>query len=83
LLKGEFPSVRVTGTSINIQGSFSLYASTEPLFVVDGVAVESIGNIPPQIVSSIEVLKGASATIYGTRGSNGVILITLISSENY
>jgi TonB-dependent SusC/RagA subfamily outer membrane receptor len=81
LLKGEFPSVRVTGTSINIQGSFSLYASTEPLFVVDGVAVESIGDIPPQMISSIEVLKGASATIYGTRGSNGVILITLISSK--
>jgi TonB-dependent SusC/RagA subfamily outer membrane receptor len=82
LLRGEFPSVRVTGTSINIQGSFSFNAGTEPLFVVDGVAVSSIGEIPPQMVSTIEILKGASASMYGTRGSNGVILITLIGSKD-
>jgi TonB-dependent SusC/RagA subfamily outer membrane receptor len=75
------PSVRVNGTSITIQGSNSLNAGTEPLFVVDGVAVSSIGEIPPQMVSTIEVLKGAAASMYGTRGSNGVILITLIGSK--
>jgi TonB-dependent SusC/RagA subfamily outer membrane receptor len=82
LIRGVFPSVRVIGTTINIEGSMSLYASTEPLFIVDGVTVESIGEIPPQMISSIEILKGAAATIYGTRGSNGVILITLISSKD-
>jgi len=82
MIKGEFPGVKVIGTSINIQGSFSLYSSTEPLFVVDGVARESIGNIPPQMVKSIEVLKGASATIYGTRGACGVILINLIGAKD-
>jgi TonB-dependent SusC/RagA subfamily outer membrane receptor len=82
MIKGQVPGVSVSGKSINIQGSFSLYASTEPLFVVDGVARESIDDIPPQMVKSIEVLKGASASIYGTRGANGVILINLISSED-
>jgi TonB-dependent SusC/RagA subfamily outer membrane receptor len=82
LIKGEFSGVKVIGKSINIQGSFSLYASTEPLFVVDGVPRESIENVPPQMVKSIEVLKGASATIYGTRGACGVILITLIGAND-
>ena len=82
MIKGEFPGVKVIGKTINIQGSFSLYSSTEPLFVVDGVPRESIDNIPPQMVKSIEVLKGASATIYGTRGACGVILINLISAKD-
>jgi TonB-dependent SusC/RagA subfamily outer membrane receptor len=82
MIKGEFPGVKVIGKSINIQGSFSLYSSTEPLFVVDGVPRESIDNVPPQMVKSIEVLKGASATIYGTRGACGVILITLIGAND-
>ncbi len=82
MIKGEFPGVKVNGTNINIQGSFSIYSSTEPLFVVDGVPTESIGNIPPQMVKSIEVLKGASATIYGTRGACGVILINLIGPKD-
>jgi TonB-dependent SusC/RagA subfamily outer membrane receptor len=44
------------------------------------VAVSSIDNISPREVKSISVLKGASAAIYGTRGANGVILITLIGA---
>jgi TonB-dependent starch-binding outer membrane protein SusC len=82
MIKGEIPGVRVIGTSINIQGSLSIYASTEPLIVVDGVATESIDNISPQMVRSIEVLKGSSATIYGTRGANGVILINLKGAKD-
>ena len=82
MIKGEFPGVKVIGKSINIQGSFSLYSSTEPLFVVDGVPRESIDNVPPHMVKSIEVLKGASATIYGTRGACGVILITLTGAND-
>jgi TonB-dependent SusC/RagA subfamily outer membrane receptor len=78
MIQGKVPGVMVTGNSINIQGSSSFIgASTEPLFVVDGRIVDTIRNISPSQVSSIEVLKGASASIYGSRGANGVILITL------
>jgi TonB-dependent SusC/RagA subfamily outer membrane receptor len=73
------PGVQVTGTSVKIQGASSLQSGTEPLYVVDGIVVNSIGNILPQQVKSIEVLKGPSASIYGSRGANGVILITLFN----
>jgi TonB-dependent SusC/RagA subfamily outer membrane receptor len=70
----------VNGNSIQIQGSSSFNLSTEPLFVVDGIVVESVENISPTMVENITVLKGASASIYGSRGANGVILITLIGA---
>jgi TonB-dependent SusC/RagA subfamily outer membrane receptor len=82
MIKGEIPGVRVNGTSINIQGASSFLSSTEPLIVVDGVPTESITFISPQSVKSIEVLKGASAAIYGSRGGNGVILINLVSGKD-
>ena len=82
MLRGAVPGVEVTGKSIKIMGSSSLNISTEPLFVVDGVIVKSIEDIPPQNVKSIEVLKGAAASVYGSRGSNGVILITLLSGKD-
>jgi TonB-dependent SusC/RagA subfamily outer membrane receptor len=44
--------------------------------VVDGVIVNEIADIDPVMVKSIEVLKGPDASVYGTRGSNGVIVIT-------
>ena len=50
----------------------------EPMFVVDGVPANSIDNIDPQNVKSVEVLKGSAASIYGSRGSSGVILINLL-----
>ena len=78
MLSGEVPGVQVSGKSIKIQGVSSLNSSTEPLFVVDGIVVNSIDYIQPQMVKSIEVLKGPSASIYGSRGANGVILITLV-----
>ena len=80
MIKGEVPGVQVTGTSIKIQGVSSMNSGTEPLFVVDGVVVSSISDIQPAIVKSIEILKGSSASIYGSRGANGVILINLISA---
>jgi TonB-dependent SusC/RagA subfamily outer membrane receptor len=52
------------------------------MFVVDGVPVTTIDNIQPQMVKSIQVLKGSSAAIYGSRGSNGVIIITLLSGKD-
>ncbi len=82
MIRGELPGVQVQGTSIRIHGTSSLMLSSEPLFVVDGVAVSSIADIRPQMVRSIEVLKGSSASIYGARGANGVILINLIGAKN-
>jgi TonB-dependent SusC/RagA subfamily outer membrane receptor len=80
MIQGRVPGVDVVGNKITIRGPGSLHLSSDPLFVVDGVAVSSIDNINPREVKSISVLKGASAAIYGTRGANGVILITLIGS---
>lgn len=67
------------GTSIRIRGTRSISATNEPLFVVDGVldAINSLNDINPSDIASIQVLKDASSTaIYGSRGSNGVIVIT-------
>ncbi|MFO7620050.1 MAG: TonB-dependent receptor plug domain-containing protein [Bacteroidales bacterium] len=82
MIRGRFPGVEVSGKSIRISGSSSLNVSTEPLFVVDGVIVKSIDDISPQTVKSIEVLKGPAATAYGTRGSNGVIVITRMTGKD-
>ena len=76
MLRGK-PGVQVNGKSVTIQGVSSIMSGTEPLYVVDGVVVNDVDNIPPQQVRSIEILKGPSASIYGSRGANGVILITL------
>jgi TonB-dependent SusC/RagA subfamily outer membrane receptor len=76
MLRGQ-PGVQIQGKSIRIQNASSFMSSTEPLLVVDGVPVSSIDDVVPQEVRSIEILKGASASIYGSRGANGVILITL------
>lgn len=68
---GSAPQVR-------IRGRRSFNASNEPLYVVDGIpTVGGIGDINPQDITSMEVLKDASSTaIYGSRGANGVVLIT-------
>jgi TonB-dependent SusC/RagA subfamily outer membrane receptor len=82
LIRGELPGVQVNGKSIKIQGGVnSLILSTEPLLVVDGTPMSSIDDIQPRMVSSIEVLKGSAASIYGSRGANGVILITLTKGK--
>lgn len=82
VIKGEVPGVQVSGRSIRIQGASSLTSGTQPLLVVDGVVVSSIDDIMPQMVRSIEVLKGSSTAIYGSRGANGVILINLVSASD-
>jgi len=74
-------SVPGSSASILIRGQNSISASTTPLIVVDGIPFSTTGggtnDINPNDIASIEVLKDASAVaIYGTRGSNGVILIT-------
>lgn len=81
MLQG-LPGVFVNRDNILIRGVTSFRLSNEPLFIVDGVPVTSIADIPPQMVKSIEVLKGSASAIYGSRGANGVILVDLIGSPS-
>src|SRR5690625_3643137 len=76
------PDANPTSTSqINLRGITTLMASTEPLVLIDGVP-GSISQVSPQEIESIDVLKdGSAAAIYGTRGTNGVILITTKRAE--
>lgn len=77
-LQGRVAGLQVSGNKVLIRGTNSIFASTEPLFVVDGVAMEDISWINPQDVKRIDVLKdSASCSLYGSRGANGVILITM------
>lgn len=86
MLEGQVSGVQVTQNqsqpggavfSIRIRGTNSINSSSEPLYVVDGYAGADISNIDPNDIASIEVLKDASATaIYGSRGANGVVIIT-------
>ena len=86
MLQGRAAGVQVTsttgapgaGTTIRIRGSRSVSASNEPLYVIDGiVGAGDLNTINPADIESIDVLKDASsAAIYGSRASNGVIIIT-------
>ena len=80
LIAAQVPGAIVKGTLIRIDGINSVN-SKEPLFIVDGTMVGSIGHILPQEVKSITVLKGAAAAIYGSQGGNGVILMDLIRHD--
>ena len=64
-------------TSINIRGTRSITASNTPLVIVDGVEYGTTIDIPASDIESMDILKDASSTaIYGTKGANGVIIIT-------
>jgi TonB-linked SusC/RagA family outer membrane protein len=64
-------------STIRIRGSGSVNASNDPLYVIDGFPTTGLNSINTNDIESIEVLKDASATaIYGSRGSNGVVLVT-------
>ncbi|HVW62732.1 MAG TPA: TonB-dependent receptor plug domain-containing protein, partial [Puia sp.] len=85
LLEGRVSGVQVSQNqsqpgaifSIRIRGTNSINSSSGPLFVVDGYAGGNAGGLNPSDILSIDVLKDASATaIYGSRGANGVIIIT-------
>jgi TonB-dependent SusC/RagA subfamily outer membrane receptor len=79
LLSGELPGVSVSGGNVYIRGGTnSINLSTTALFVLDNVATNSIDWIQPCQVKSIEALKDGSASVYGARGGNGVILIELV-----
>lgn len=85
-LAGRLAGVQVTGSEgtpdanvqIKVRGGTSISQSNTPLYVVDGIQVENALNVlSPQDIESIDVLKDASATaIYGSRGANGVVIIT-------
>ena len=90
-LQGKAAGVLITqnGTGVNtdpvirISGNRSIGASNDPLFVIDGVpAFDGTNMVNPNDVQSVDILKDASATaIYGSRGANGVILITTKKGE--
>lgn len=79
-LRGRVPGVQVIETGgtprVLIRGINSINSDTDPLFVVDGVTVSDISFVNPRDVKTIDVIKDGSASIYGIRGANGVILIT-------
>jgi len=79
LLKGRFPGVTVDGTSgsyrVFIRGAQSINSSSEVLFVLDGSSGANIDGLNPCNIKSISVIKDGMAAMYGTRGSNGVIVI--------
>lgn len=63
--------------SIRVRGTTSMNGSNDPLYVVDGVLVDNIKFLSPNDIESMQILKDASsASIYGSRAANGVILIT-------
>ena len=79
LLKGRFPGVTVDGTSgsyrVFIRGTQSIASGNEVLWVVDGTTGANVSGLNPCNIKSIEVIKDGMAAMYGTRGSNGVIII--------
>ncbi|RIH67085.1 TonB-dependent receptor [Mariniphaga sediminis] len=85
-IQGKIPGVDIYSTghkpgdapSIRIRGNRSINASNSPLYVVDGIAFEGdLRDINSSDIVSIDILKDASATaIYGSRGANGVVLVT-------
>jgi len=67
---------------IRVRGGGSITQSNDPLFIVDGFPVSTISDIPPTDIESIDVLKDASSTaIYGSRGANGVVIVTTKSGK--
>jgi len=89
-LQGQLPGVNVISQdgrpgatmSIRVRGGGSITQSNDPLYIVDGIAVSDINDIPADNIESIDVLKDAASTaIYGARGANGVILVTTKGSK--
>lgn len=89
-LQGQLPGVSVISQdgrpgatmSVRVRGGGSITQSNDPLFIVDGVTVSDISDIPADNIESIDVLKDAASTaIYGARGANGVILVTTKGSK--
>ncbi len=89
-LQGKMAGVQITTTEgspdaemkIRVRGGGSITGDNTPLFIVDGFPVETISDIPASDIEDMTVLKDASSTaIYGSRGANGVILVTTKSGK--
>jgi len=89
-LTGRLPGVQVTTVDgqpgaeivIRIRGGGSITGSNDPLYIVDGFRVNSINDIAPSDIASIDILKdAATAAIYGAAGANGVVIITTKSAK--
>ena len=83
-LEGRVAGLSTYGGEIKIRGISSLYSSTNPLLVIDGLPVESsLSDLNPYDIESVNVLKDAAATaIYGARATNGVIVVTTKKAKN-
>ena len=89
-LSGKMAGVSVVTTEgdpdadikIRVRGGGSITQDSSPLYIVDGFPVESINDIPSSEIQSIDVLKDAFSTaIYGSRGANGVVIVTTKSAD--
>ncbi|MDR3652618.1 MAG: TonB-dependent receptor [Paludibacter sp.] len=89
-ITGKLPGVQVTTTDgspdaeikIRVRGGGSITQSSTPLYIVDGFTKDDIKDIAPSEIQSIDVLKDASSTaIYGSRGANGVIIVTTKTAQ--
>lgn len=86
LIQGKVPGLSITrpggnnpngGTSIQLRGVTSITGNTQPLIVIDGIPGGNLDLVQQNDIESFDVLKsGAASAIYGTRGNNGVILVT-------
>ncbi len=86
VLQGRSSGVEVTtvsgmpgaGSKIRIRGTTSINKSSDPLYVIDGmISTSGMNGLNPQDIESVQILKDASSTaIYGSRGANGVVLVT-------
>ncbi|MFN8348704.1 MAG: TonB-dependent receptor plug domain-containing protein [Spirosomataceae bacterium] len=90
VIQGRVPGVIISGSgqnrTVQIRGAANFSGIVEPLFVLDGMTVskDAIMNIPPTDVEAVDILKGASAAIYGSRGGGGVIaVLTKRGGSNY
>ena len=89
-LKGRAPGVQVqkpngtpgAGMKIRVRGGNSITGNSDPLYVIDGIIGGDIRTLNPSDIASMDILKDASSTaIYGSRGANGVVMITTKSGK--
>ncbi|MAU15124.1 MAG: hypothetical protein CMH46_06235 [Muricauda sp.] len=81
LIQGRAPGLDVSGDKIRVRG-ITTFNNTDPLVVIDGFLGGDLSTVNPNDIENIEVLKDASSTaIYGSRGANGVILVTTKSGR--
>jgi TonB-dependent SusC/RagA subfamily outer membrane receptor len=90
MMQGKIAGVQVktsqaspdADVQVRVRGGSSITQSSEPLYIVDGKAVQNIDKIPADKIKSVDVLKDASATaIYGARGANGVIIVATTDAK--